>query len=587
MGNHYRGECSGSCYGELYLIRFLPNWRGRSAFNPGLLGSAGTPTEQEVFIVAGQSNVRVTGVDTVPTELQTPDSGVKIWNIQNQAWETYAAGSNSDTADPGLSIYGPEGEFSRLLRAAAPGKEVYLIKYGDGNTDLETDWAPTGGAYTTATGEVVAALAALTNPAVKGILWLQGENDATDSGMAAAYEANLTAFCSQARTDWSAAGAKFIISQIAKEEPGLTFADTVRAAQVAVALAEGNAVNIFVDGFSQQVDNLHFDEAGTLSLGTSFYEAYAGTYSALPDAFEVGDWTLTPGDGKLTVGGISLPAHNDSYITDIEYRVDGGSWVSSGGIVGFDISLSNGTEYDVELRAKNAAGSGAASDVKSGTPEAAVVDPPATADMVGWWRGDSLQGTTTATAWNDKTGNGNHLTASGSPGINSSGLNGKPVATLNRATPQYFFATFNRAQPYTVVVISQCTVSDGEPHLFDGHNTANASAAYYAANGDGDMIALFAGNDLYGTELPGSWNTIQVSMNGGSSVIYVDNALDASGDPGSTGLTGFRVGNWRSTPGSPNRAFHGSIAEVIMYNKVLSGAERTELDTYVSSYYGI
>lgn len=93
--------------------------------------------------------------------------------------------------------------------------------------------------------------------------------------------------------------------------------------------------------------------------------------AAAPDAFTVDDWSIARGDGEAEVTIGALPAHNGAAITDIEYRLDGGSWISSGGTGSFAITgLDNDTTYDVELRALNAVGAGAASDVKQMTPEA-------------------------------------------------------------------------------------------------------------------------------------------------------------------------------------------------------------------------
>lgn len=91
----------------------------------------------------------------------------------------------------------------------------------------------------------------------------------------------------------------------------------------------------------------------------------------VPDAFGVGDWGLnnpaTDGDLTVTIG--TLPAGT----TDIRYRVDGGTPVSTGGTTGFTITgLTNNTQYDVELWAYGANSStGVWSDVKSETPTSA------------------------------------------------------------------------------------------------------------------------------------------------------------------------------------------------------------------------
>lgn len=89
-----------------------------------------------------------------------------------------------------------------------------------------------------------------------------------------------------------------------------------------------------------------------------------------PDAFAAGDWSIAPGDGRADITINALPGNGGATITDIEYRLDGGAWVSSGDTSSFTIvGLSNGQAYDVELRALNSVGAGAASDTKQVTPE--------------------------------------------------------------------------------------------------------------------------------------------------------------------------------------------------------------------------
>lgn len=89
----------------------------------------------------------------------------------------------------------------------------------------------------------------------------------------------------------------------------------------------------------------------------------------VPDTFVIGDWDADRGNQQIAITINSLPFDGGAAITDVEYRLDGGSWVSSGGTVSFNItSLTNGVTYDVELRAVNVEGASATSDVKSATP---------------------------------------------------------------------------------------------------------------------------------------------------------------------------------------------------------------------------
>lgn len=93
--------------------------------------------------------------------------------------------------------------------------------------------------------------------------------------------------------------------------------------------------------------------------------------ASVPEAFGSEDWSIASGDEEADVTIHALPDDGGATITDIEYRLDGGTWISSGGTSGFSIpGLTNDQEYDVELRAANSVGAGAASDTKTVTPEA-------------------------------------------------------------------------------------------------------------------------------------------------------------------------------------------------------------------------
>ncbi len=120
---------------------------------------------------------------------------------------------------------------------------------------------------------------------------------------------------------------------------------------------------------------------GTTGLGlNAVCNAIAGTsgLEAL-DALRNGVWATVPtaptldsvtaGNTELDVVG-TLGSDGGSAITDVEYRLDGGSWVSSGQSTGtFTITeLSNGVEYDVEIRAVNSIGPSTGSNLISATP---------------------------------------------------------------------------------------------------------------------------------------------------------------------------------------------------------------------------
>lgn len=86
-----------------------------------------------------------------------------------------------------------------------------------------------------------------------------------------------------------------------------------------------------------------------------------------------GEWSVVDNatDGDITISITTLPFNGGSAITDLQYQLDGGSWVSLGSAVIGDYPVSglvNNQEYDVAVRAVNAIGNGPASATKPVTP---------------------------------------------------------------------------------------------------------------------------------------------------------------------------------------------------------------------------
>ena len=91
--------------------------------------------------------------------------------------------------------------------------------------------------------------------------------------------------------------------------------------------------------------------------------------------------TLTPGDEKLTVSW-SAPANGGAVIRryDVEYKIATTSTWSGAGFVAFATkktieALTNGTAYNVQVRACNVAGCGAWSEQATGTPQGKLTKP--------------------------------------------------------------------------------------------------------------------------------------------------------------------------------------------------------------------
>ena len=107
-----------------------------------------------------------------------------------------------------------------------------------------------------------------------------------------------------------------------------------------------------------------------------FHALMAGSAAEVPATFTAGQWSVADKntDGAITITVSTLPADGGSALTALQYRLDGGSWVTmSGTSTGArDVTgLSNSVQITVELRAVNAIGNGPDSDDKTVIPRLA------------------------------------------------------------------------------------------------------------------------------------------------------------------------------------------------------------------------
>jgi hypothetical protein len=117
----------------------------------------------------------------------------------------------------------------------------------------------------------------------------------------------------------------------------------------------------------------------------SAVKTYIDFAGAAPSAFVLGNWTLTGGVESLVYNITALPSDGGSAITALEYTLNaGGTWTpfAGTGTGSRTITGQTATLKTTQIRAVNAVGNGAASDVKTATPTAvssglAIVNVPA------------------------------------------------------------------------------------------------------------------------------------------------------------------------------------------------------------------
>ena len=253
-----------------------------------------------VLMLAGQSNADGrAAVFELPPDLQSPQNDVDFYYMVEGQSPVLT------TLRPGLSEtsqFGPEIRLGRRyadIYAGEEGTRVAIIKYANGGTNLHTQWKPGGDATTngdgpeyvvfqnTATSGLAALAAAHPNATIElvAFVWMQGESDADNDAGANAYQANLAAFISDVRATYGAS-LPFLISRLSAGQTAInaTRLATVCAAQDAVAAADPLTGILDTDSFGMKSDNLHFDGAGQMAMGSGF-AAEAAYYTWMLETF--------------------------------------------------------------------------------------------------------------------------------------------------------------------------------------------------------------------------------------------------------------------------------------------------------------
>ena len=250
-----------------------------------------------VLVLAGQSNM-VGGMTSV-NDLSLAQRAVQT-NVL-----FYGPDENGSTWDPLVpptvsnNRFGPEISLGQYLLQHGPYNLVAQVKYAFPGTNLALDWKPDPAAYGWCYKQLLLRAQAalqklqLAHPDrrvfVAGFFWMQGETDAQDEAMAAAYAANLARLIAQVRLDFHAPALPVFIGRI--RDGQFAYAGTVRQAQAQVAAAVPNARLIDTDGLPLAADHIHYTSAGNVTLGQDFGQSYldwqsSQSYRFLPAVFQ-------------------------------------------------------------------------------------------------------------------------------------------------------------------------------------------------------------------------------------------------------------------------------------------------------------
>ena len=256
----------------------------------------------DVFLLGGQSNAAGRGaVSEVVDSSALYNSEIMLYHSANMnsgepagQWTTLMPASNS------AGYFGPEIGFGNRMAELYPGRKIAIIKHAVGATDLGANWNPGtnsgdadhfGPQFATFVETVDSGIDSLIargyTPAIRGMLWQQGERDSRNSTYGPAYGRNLSNFIRRVRAQFNAPSMPFVYGQVLPVPlSGYDYRDQVRQGQFNVdedsghVFATDGARLVMADGLPMNSDNLHVSAAGQLGLGVRFADAFASVVSA-------------------------------------------------------------------------------------------------------------------------------------------------------------------------------------------------------------------------------------------------------------------------------------------------------------------
>ena len=210
--------------------------------------------------------------------------------------------------------------------------------------------------------------------------------------------------------------------------------------------------------------------------------------------------------------------------------------------------------------------------------------------LAAWFQGDTLSAGAVAT-WPDVSGNARdatQATAGNRPVATASVLNGKTVVRFTRSSSHYLqTATFSTiAQPNTIFVVGKFANTTAQNEVFVDGETQRT--IFYGSSGSVPsvkVLKLQAGVVYEAIQTDTSFHIYEAHANGNSSEVQIDGGPVFAGRTTSgTGLDRVNIG----VAQGPTTSFclDGDIAEIIIFDKTLSKAERARVRRYLAHKWG-
>jgi Carbohydrate esterase, sialic acid-specific acetylesterase len=222
---------------------------------------SGLPTPDEVFVLAGQSNMLGRGQPVSMGEASDPR--LLVWR-QDGGWQV-AVDPLGDPSD-GANGVGPGMTFGLGAIQTLDPQTVGLVQCAVAGTTI-SKWMPPHSAYANCIEQVRQA-----GGHIDGVLFLQGESDAANSSDAKKWAKRFGITLNAFRTDLGD-DVPVVIGQIGKLS-GFPYQKTVRDQQAKAATMYPGVAMITTRDLRTQSDGVHFTVDSYKKIGTRFASAW-------------------------------------------------------------------------------------------------------------------------------------------------------------------------------------------------------------------------------------------------------------------------------------------------------------------------
>lgn len=250
-----------------------PDLTRRSVLAASLAATAQTRRHArlELFLLAGQSNMAGRG-DVEPQDRETVEGLFALSTADR--WIPAADPVHYDK--PKIAGVGLARTFGRTLLACRPAAQIGLVPAAFGGSLLD-EWLPGGKHYLEALRRAAVARA---SGRFRGLLWHQGESDASDETRAKTYLERFTRVVECFRRDLEAPALPVVVGQLggflrtSGVEFASPYADLVNRQLAQAPAAIANAAFVPSGGLAHRGDELHFNAPSLRELGRRYAHAF-------------------------------------------------------------------------------------------------------------------------------------------------------------------------------------------------------------------------------------------------------------------------------------------------------------------------